>query len=169
MPAASSEDTQAPEVSQIAEAPAPDADTDMQQDQAEASGEVEMSQTAAAPATPEATPEFPRAYRILFDWDKKALNPLALNTIAAIAMNATEGEIIRIKATGHADRSGTEAYNENLSRLRAEEVMQKLVELGIPRDHVIIEWRGEKDPAVITEDGVRNQDNRRVEILFLVN
>lgn len=169
MPEVSSSEEQAPEVSQIAETPTPDADTEMVADSADASDESEMVQTAAAPATPEATPEFPHAYRILFDWDKKALNPLALNTIAAIAMNATEGEIIRIKATGHADRSGTEAYNENLSRLRAEEVMVKLVELGIPKDHIIIEWRGEKDPAVITADGVRNQDNRRVEILFLVN
>lgn len=152
----------------VADDPTPAAETEMQDD-AGASDEADMSQVAAASAATESGPEFPRAYRVLFDWDEKALNPLALNTIASIAMNASEGEFIRIKATGHADRSGTEAYNENLSRLRAEEVMKALVGLGIPEDHIVLDWRGERDPAVVTADGVRHQDNRRVEILFLVN
>jgi len=173
MPEVSSDETQIQETgtSQIAEAPTPSAETALASDSAAASTESDMAQVAAAPTTAEseAAPEFPRSYRVLFNWDQKALNPSALSTIASIAMNATEGEIIRIKATGHADRSGTEAYNENLSKLRAEEVMKALIALGIPKDHVVIDWRGEADPAVITADGVRHQDNRRVEILFLVN
>ncbi len=146
----------------MAEAPTSDAETEMETDSAADDAASDASQIAAAPAAP----GFPRAYRILFDWDKSILNPLALNTIADIAMNATEGEIIRISATGHADRSGPEDYNEGLSKRRAEEVQKALVRLGIPAERVVIDWRGEREPVVQTADGVRNQDNRRVEIIF---
>ncbi len=153
----------------IADAPPPSAETAMDPDPA-AGASSDMTQLATAPAaTSVETPEFPRAYRLLFDWDKKALNPLALDTIAAIAMNAKEGEIIRIEATGHADRSGTEAYNENLSRERAEAVQKALISLGIRMDRIVIDWRGEREPVVDTADGVREQQNRRVEIIFPVN
>lgn len=163
--------------SYIAETPAPDAAMPAEPDampeavaeevaeSAVDADEAALTQVAAAPAAP----GFPRAYRILFDWDKSILNPLALNTIAAIAMNASEGEIIRIRAIGHADRSGAEDYNASLSRRRAEEVMKALIRLGIPENHIEIDWRGEREPVVETEDGVRHPDNRRVEIVFPAN
>ena len=150
----------------IADAPPPSAETAMEPDTSDDAAS-DMTQLATAPAA--ATPEFPRAYRLLFDWDKNVLNPLALDTIAAIAMNAKEGEVISIRATGHADRSGPEAYNENLSRERAEAVRKALIGLGIPADRIVVDWRGENDPVVATADGVREQQNRRVEIVFPAN
>jgi len=171
MPEASSDATSTPAAgaSLIADATPPSAETAMDPDSA-ATATTDMAQLATAPAaTSVETPEFPRAYRLLFDWDKNVLNPLALDTIAAIAMNAKEGEVIRIRATGHADRSGTEAYNENLSRERAEAVQKALLSLGIPMDRIVIDWRGENDPVIDTADGVRELQNRRVEIIFPVN
>lgn len=143
----------------------PAAETPMEPDAAAMTAASDMTQIATASAIP----AYPRAYRLLFDWDKKALNPLALDTIAAIAMNAKEGEIIRIRATGHADRSGTEAYNDSLSRARAEAVQKALIKLGIPADQIVVDWRGERDPVVDTADGVRELQNRRVEIVFQAN
>lgn len=153
----------------VASVPAPDAVTAEAPVEPDTADETQMAASTEAATSLAPATDFPRSYRILFDWDKKALNPLALNTIAAIAMNAHEGEVIRIRAIGHADRSGTEAYNETLSRARAEEVQQTLIRLGIPADRIAIDWRGETDPAVETADGVRELQNRRVEIVFPAN
>jgi OOP family OmpA-OmpF porin len=69
-----------------------------------------------------------------------------------------------IKVTGHADRSGTDAYNQKLSERRAQNVAALLTGAGAPQQMVSVEARGESSPAVPTEDGVREPLNRRVEV-----
>jgi len=169
MPAPSSEVITPPvtDSTQIAATSQPDAETPVEQDNAAASASSEMAQIATASAA--TTPEFPRAYRILFDWDKETLGLAAQEIVSAVAMNAQEGEIIRIKAIGHADRSGTADYNATLSRKRAETVKRMLIEMGLPEDQIMIDWRGENEPVVATDDGVRERQNRRVEIVFPTN
>jgi OOP family OmpA-OmpF porin len=41
-----------------------------------------------------------------------------------------------------------------------------LRQLGIPSDALFLEWFGESRPRIPTEDGVREPQNRRVEIVF---
>jgi outer membrane protein OmpA-like peptidoglycan-associated protein len=67
---------------------------------------------------------------------------------------------------GHADRSGPEAYNQVLSERRARNVAQALGERGIPASTMGVEAYGESQPRVPTDDGVREPQNRRVEIVF---
>jgi outer membrane protein OmpA-like peptidoglycan-associated protein len=67
---------------------------------------------------------------------------------------------------GHADRSGTEAYNEALSEGRAQIVARALVQRGVPEQAIDVEWFGEQRPRVPTPDGQREPRNRRVEIVF---
>ena len=66
--------------------------------------------------------------------------------------------------TAHADTSGSEQYNLDLSARRAEAVVETLELIGVSRDGVTASAVGEGDPAVATGDGVREQKNRRVEI-----
>jgi outer membrane protein OmpA-like peptidoglycan-associated protein len=120
---------------------------------------------APAPEPPPA-PEIAKTYLVFFDWDRSDLTPEALKVLQSAAENALAGKPTRIVATGHADRSGPDAYNLGLSRRRAESVQAELIRLGVPAAQIGIDWKGERDPLVETPDGVREPQNRRVEIVF---
>ncbi len=127
------------------------------------------AQAPPAPAPPPAAPMarvVPRNYLVFFDWDKADLRPEALRTIATAADDAKQGNVARIRATGHADRSGPEAYNMRLSMRRAVAVKNELMRLGIAEKDIALVAKGETEPLVPTPDGVREAQNRRVEILF---
>ena len=122
----------------------------------------EETQMAAAPAMP----TFPTAYRVLFDWNSVRLNIKAMSVIREAAANAMEGEVIRIRATGHADRSGTMKNNTHLSRHRTEVVRDAMIGQGVKPSYITIDWFGEDMPVLMTPDNEREPQNRRVEIIF---
>ena len=72
----------------------------------------------------------------------------------------------RITATGHTDTSGPEAYNMALSLRRANTVKDVLVREGVPATAVTVIGKGETGLLVQTADGVREPQNRRVEIVI---
>lgn len=111
-------------------------------------------------------PVVARSYIVFFDWDHSDLQVDAKEILAQAAANAQLGGISSIVATGHADRSGTDQYNLRLSKRRAESVQAELVRLGVPMSEIAIEWKGEHAPLVPTDDGIREPQNRRVEIVF---
>jgi outer membrane protein OmpA-like peptidoglycan-associated protein len=53
-----------------------------------------------------------------------------------------------------------------LSMRRAQSVLAELVRRGIPEGQIAVFAKGERDPLVPTPDGVREPQNRRVEIVF---
>ena len=67
---------------------------------------------------------------------------------------------------GHADKSGSDSYNVGLSQRRADSVRAYLAGKGIPETAMSTEAFGESRPLVETADGVREPQNRRVEITF---
>ena len=114
--------------------------------------------------TPPPVEEFPRTYIVFFDLDKADIKPEALVILTQAAANADRIPVTRIQATGHADRSGSDLYNLELSRKRAAAVRAELIRLGVPPQDIVILWKGEREPLVITADGVLEPQNRRVEI-----
>ena len=72
----------------------------------------------------------------------------------------------RVVLTGHADRSGSSKYNDGLSMRRANNAMTSLIDLGIAGSAIAVFAKGEADPLVPTDDGVRELQNRRVEIVL---
>jgi OmpA-OmpF porin, OOP family len=113
-----------------------------------------------APAAPQ-TPSF----MVFFDWDRADITPQALGTIKqAVQAFNTRGNA-RITATGHTDKSGPESYNMALSLRRANAVKDTLVREGVPATAITVVGRGESQPLVPTADGVREPQNRRVEIV----
>ena len=66
---------------------------------------------------------------------------------------------------GHTDRVGSDAFNDALSRQRAEVVRKALVARGMAADSIVIVGRGKREPIVPTADGRAEARNRRVEIL----
>ena len=114
------------------------------------------------PPPPAAAPSF----MVFFDWDRSNLSEQALNTIRqASDAYKTKGNA-RITATGHTDKSGPEAYNMALSLRRANTVKDALVREGVPATAIAVIGRGESQPLVQTADGVREPQNRRVEIVI---
>ena len=79
---------------------------------------------------------------------------------------AKAGNKTRIGVTGHTDRAGSDAYNMALSLRRANAVKDQLVREGIPAAGITVVGRGESQPLVPTADGVREPQNRRVEIVL---
>ncbi len=121
---------------------------------------------AAAPTPAPAARPAPRNYLVFFDWDKADLTAEAKKIIATAAEDAKKGGIARIQATGHADRSGPDAYNMKLSMRRAVAVKAELQRLGIAEKDIAVVAKGEREPLVPTADGVREPQNRRVEVVF---
>jgi outer membrane protein OmpA-like peptidoglycan-associated protein len=103
---------------------------------------------------------------VFFDFDKSDVNQQALATIRQAAGNSKQGGVQRLNVTGHTDRAGSEQYNMALSLRRANAVKQVLISEGIPADAIVVIGRGESQPLVPTADGVREAQNRRVEIIL---
>ncbi|HEY6717504.1 MAG TPA: OmpA family protein [Reyranella sp.] len=125
---------------------------------------------ASEPPPPPPPPPPPVAqaptFMVFFDWDSSRLSPASLNVItqAVTAFRSTGNA--RITATGHTDTSGSDDYNMALSLRRANAVKNELVRQGVPADAVAVVGKGESQLLVQTGDGVREPQNRRVEIVI---
>jgi outer membrane protein OmpA-like peptidoglycan-associated protein len=118
---------------------------------------------AAAPV-PAVVPA--RTYLVFFDWDRADLTDRARLIIGEAARNSTRVQTTRIEVQGNADRSGAPAYNQILSLHRAQTVAAELVRNGVPHNQIEIQAFGDTRPLVATEAGVREPQNRRVEIIL---
>jgi outer membrane protein OmpA-like peptidoglycan-associated protein len=121
--------------------------------------------TPAPPPAP-AMQQAPSQYLVFFDWDSAVLTAEAQRIIRTASDAAKQGRVARIEVTGHADRSGPDAYNVRLSQRRADAVKAELVKNGVATSDIATFAKGETDPLVPTADGVREPQNRRVQIVF---
>ena len=117
------------------------------------------------PAPPEPACTASRATEVFFDWNVDMPAGEAETTLAAIAQNRTQCGWGPLTITGHADKSGGDAYNAKLSQRRADNIAAALERLGVLRGDMTVVAKGEGQPKVDTADGVREPANRRVEIL----
>lgn len=108
----------------------------------------------------------PPSYIVYFDFDRSDINAEAQAVIDQILADAGSRGAVNISATGHADRAGPEDYNLALSLRRADAVREALIAGGISSDAITVAGRGESEPAVPTPDGVKEQANRRVEVII---
>jgi OmpA-OmpF porin, OOP family len=113
-----------------------------------------------APPAPACTIQLP--VLIYFDFDVDAPSPEAKDVIAKVVQSMNTCGWSGLSVTGHADRSGSDAYNQKLSERRARNVAGLVGAAGIA--NVTVDAKGESAPAVPTPDGVREPLNRRVEV-----
>ncbi|WP_395709486.1 OmpA family protein [Reyranella sp.] len=128
--------------------------------------QLKFGPAAPPPPPPPAAAVAPPSYMVFFDWDRSNLSAQALNTIKQAAAAFKAKGNARITATGHTDTSGPEAYNMALSLRRANAVKDALVREGVPATAITVIGRGEQGLLVQTGDGVREPQNRRVEIVI---
>lgn len=125
-----------------------------------------MPPPVAQPPAPTPMPMPPRAFLVFFDWDRADITPEAMRVLQQAADNYRKVGVTRVNLTGHADRSGSDKYNQALSIRRANAVKREMMRMGIPESQIATIGKGESQPLVPTPDGVREPQNRRVEIVF---
>ena len=128
-------------------------------------GEASPPPPAPPPPPPPAAPVgAPKDYIIFFGHNMADLLPEAFEVVRQAAAAAKSHGSASVAVAGHADRSGSDSYNEALSLRRATSVKAALVAEGIAEASIAISARGENSPLVPTDDGVREPQNRRVDI-----
>jgi len=133
--------------------------------------------TPAAPAPKPAAQKVTLAADALFDFDKAVLRPEGRAALDKLANDIKNIKLEVIIAVGHADRIGSDTYNQRLSDRRAAAVKDYLVGKGIEANRIYTEGKGKKQPK--TGDACKNmgrehrsntklvqclQPDRRVEI-----
>jgi OOP family OmpA-OmpF porin len=139
---------------------------------------VAAAQPAPTPAPAKATPK-PAAEKItlaadtLFDFDKATLRPEGVRALDDLMFRIKDITPEVIIAVGHADRFGSDDYNQKLSEKRAATVKDYLIGKGLEANRVHTEGKGEKQPVTKADQclGAKSkkvieclQPDRRVEI-----
>ena len=120
----------------------------------------------AAPLPPAPNRDVARTYLVFFDWDRADLTDRARQIIREAANATQQVQVTRIMVSGHTDTTGTARYNQGLSVRRAQNVASELVRLGVPSSAITTQGFGCSRPLVATGPGVREPQNRRVEIVL---
>lgn len=115
---------------------------------------------------PEPEPEAPESFVVYFDFDRSNIRPDAAETLVDVLETAETEEAQGFALTGHTDTVGSAEYNMALSLRRAESVRDWFVDRGVPANAISVAGRGFSEPAVPTGPQVREQLNRRVEIVM---
>jgi outer membrane protein OmpA-like peptidoglycan-associated protein len=102
--------------------------------------------------------------KLLFDFDKYNLTDEDNKLLKEIAAKVQKGKVKNLKIIGHTDSYGSDQYNEYLSYQRADAVQKKLVELGVNKEQLTVEFYGEKQAASDNSNKEGRSLNRRVEI-----
>jgi len=120
----------------------------------------------AAPPAPPPSETSTRTYLVFFDWDRADLSARARQIVAEAADASRHLHTTRIEVSGYTDASGTQTYNQSLSVRRAQTVEAELVRDGVAESDIGIHGFGASNPLVPTAPGVREAQNRRVEIVL---
>ena len=104
---------------------------------------------------------------IYFDYDKAEIKPENIVFLKKIIRVVDGHSDLRIKVTGHTDGDGSDAYNEELSKKRAQVLIDFFIANGLSRDRIVLDFKGEKQPIDnnLTPEG--KQRNRRVDFSFI--
>lgn len=101
---------------------------------------------------------------LFFDWGKAEVSRDSAGTLDALIATLGASPAARLTLESHSDRSGPAAANRLSALRRAEAVRDYLVARGISAGAIAIRVMGEDQPLIPTADGVREPQNRRVDV-----
>jgi outer membrane protein OmpA-like peptidoglycan-associated protein len=102
---------------------------------------------------------------VLFASAKSTLLPNAQAKLASVADALKDLDDRKIVVEGHTDSQGADAFNQELSRSRAQSVRDYLVSRGVPADRIRAEGFGSSRPVAENGNPEGRANNRRVEII----
>ena len=88
-------------------------------------------------------------------------------TLAQLATIMADCADFQIEAGGHTDSQGSEAFNADLSRARAQAILTAMAETGIDVTHMTARGYGESQPIATNETEEGREANRRIEFRLL--
>lgn len=99
---------------------------------------------------------------IFFDVNKFNIKDDEMKKVASVAENMKNDKSLRIKVVGNADQSGSDVYNDYLSKKRAEEVFNTLInKYNVDKSRLSIDSKGKREPFSKEHFSV----NRRVDFI----
>ena len=107
--------------------------------------------------------------KVLFGFDQSVLNAQAKQSLDKMVTVLNDYPETNIEVQGHTDNKGTEAYNEKLSRRRADAVVSYLRSKGISSSRLSTKAYGETAPKYSNDTADGAAQNRRVEFLVSAN
>ena len=118
------------------------------------------------PPAPPPPPPANKVFLVFFDWDKYNITAEGERIIELAAQQYKAGGSVKIQVNGYTDTTGSFGYNQRLSERRANAVAARLAALGVARSDMAVAGHSFNDLRVPTPPGVREPQNRRVEIVF---
>jgi len=104
---------------------------------------------------------------VLFAYNQAELKPGALQNLYQLVTFLRENPERQVIIEGHTDSHGSDDYNQDLSRRRAEAVRSFLLKNGIPPQRITARGYGEAYPVAPNGNEAGRQQNRRVEVVIL--
>jgi len=112
----------------------------------------------------EAQPVPPERFIIFFELRSSDLTETSAAQIPQIIDAIARHPAAEVEIVGHADRSGTDKFNDALSLRRANEIKAQIIGKMDNAEALRVTAQGEGKPFVVTPDGVVEPQNRRVEV-----
>jgi outer membrane protein OmpA-like peptidoglycan-associated protein len=106
---------------------------------------------------------------LLFDVNKATLRDASKAELAKLAQILNKYPDTNILVEGHTDNTGSEEYNLELSRQRAQSVENYLAGLNVNPTRFTIMGYGESQPIATNETAEGRQQNRRVDLAIMAN
>jgi len=110
--------------------------------------------------------------KLLFAFDEATVKPQSRHKLVRVGklLQQSLGDSLTLRLDGHADASGPDAYNEQLSLHRAQAVADILVkEAGLSEDRLQVRGFGKRLPVLDNKTREGRAENRRVAIVVLAH
>jgi outer membrane protein OmpA-like peptidoglycan-associated protein len=122
--------------------------------------------TQAGPIENKGCPIAALEFNILhFDFSRSTLKPAAMEDLNELIVVLKENPEMKVSLYGHADEIGTEAYNMDLSKERANAARTYLIDNGIAPERIAtVQGYGKSKPIAPNDTEAGRAKNRRVEI-----
>jgi outer membrane protein OmpA-like peptidoglycan-associated protein len=83
----------------------------------------------------------------------------------SVLADLKQRSVVDVVVVGHTDAVGSDAFNDDLARKRADSIRDALLARGLAASDVVATGRGKRELLVPTADGIAEPRNRRVEIV----
>ncbi|EKT4468518.1 OmpA family protein [Pseudomonas putida] len=107
--------------------------------------------------------------KVLFGSDLDSLNSQSRAIVERIGKALLAVGIQRVRIDGHADASGKEAYNRQLSERRAQSVARAMIGIGMQPQNIQTVGLGSSQPVADNRTPAGRTENRRVSIVVASN
>ncbi|MBS1537726.1 MAG: OmpA family protein [Bacteroidetes bacterium] len=104
---------------------------------------------------------------LFFDFNKSIIQPESYSELRRMADVLRRNQSVRIMINGHTDDIGNDEYNLQLSKERAQAVLDFFVNQGVQSNQIEIQGLGKTQPIAPNNTEQDRQKNRRVEFIIL--